>query len=65
MKRGVHLQVKAGIDDGAILGRERLGKAEQERLLIAVVLVFGMGQCCAYRLCHPNIVPMETAEPSD
>src|SRR5437763_8523184 len=20
---------------------------------------------CAYRLCHPNIVPMETAEPSD
>jgi phosphoribosyl 1,2-cyclic phosphodiesterase len=21
--------------------------------------------CCAYRLCHPNIVPMETAEPSD
>ena len=20
---------------------------------------------CAYRLCHPNVVPMETAEPSD
>jgi len=20
---------------------------------------------CAYRLCHPNIVPVETAEPSD
>jgi hypothetical protein len=20
---------------------------------------------CAYRLCRPNIVPMETAEPSD
>jgi len=25
------------------------------------VLKFG----CAYRLCHPNVVPMETAEPSD
>ena len=20
---------------------------------------------CGYRLCHPNVVPMETAEPSD
>ena len=20
---------------------------------------------CAYQLCHPNVVPMETAEPSD
>src|SRR5215471_4833657 len=20
---------------------------------------------CAYRLCHPNVVPVETAEPSD
>ena len=20
---------------------------------------------CAYRLCHPNVVPMETAEPRD
>jgi hypothetical protein len=20
---------------------------------------------CVYRLCHPNVVPMETAEPSD
>jgi hypothetical protein len=20
---------------------------------------------CAYRLCHPNVVPMETAEPND
>jgi len=20
---------------------------------------------CAYRLCHPNVVPMETAEPID
>jgi hypothetical protein len=20
---------------------------------------------CAYRLCRPNVVPMETAEPSD
>jgi len=26
-----------------------------------LVLKFG----CAYRLCHPNVVPMETAEPSD
>src|SRR5215472_9832149 len=24
---------------------------------------FAMG--CVYRLCHPNVVPMETAEPSD
>jgi hypothetical protein len=23
------------------------------------------GDRCAYRLCHPNVVPMETAEPSD
>jgi len=22
-------------------------------------------QACAYRLCRPNVVPMETAEPSD
>jgi len=22
-------------------------------------------RACAYRLCHPNVVPMETAEPSD
>src|SRR5215469_4155826 len=22
-------------------------------------------QPCAYRLCHPNVVPVETAEPSD
>jgi len=22
-------------------------------------------ETCAYRLCHPNVVPMETAEPSD
>ena len=33
-----------GLDDGAILGPERLGEAEQERLLIAVVLIFGIGQ---------------------
>ena len=25
----------------------------------------GIFDPCAYRLCHPNIVPMETAEPSD
>jgi hypothetical protein len=36
--------VETGIDDGAILGRERLGKAKQERLLIPVVLIFGIGQ---------------------
>jgi len=23
------------------------------------------GLPCVYRLCHPNVVPMETAEPSD
>jgi len=23
------------------------------------------GRTCAYRLCRPNVVPMETAEPSD
>ncbi len=26
---------------------------------------FGFCQTCAYRLCHPNVVPMETAEPND
>src|SRR5262249_36847058 len=25
----------------------------------------GLRYCCVYRLCHPNVVPMETAEPSD
>ena len=25
----------------------------------------GAGDACAYRLCHPNVVPMETAEPSE
>jgi len=24
-----------------------------------------VADACAYRLCHPNIVPKETAEPSD
>ena len=43
-ERVVHLQVETGIDDGAILGRERLGETEQERLLIPVVLIFGIGQ---------------------
>jgi hypothetical protein len=26
---------------------------------------FARNPGCAYRLCHPNVVPMETAEPSD
>ena len=43
-ERVVDLQVEAGIDDGAIFGPERFGEAEQERLLIAVVLVFGAGR---------------------
>ena len=25
----------------------------------------GITGACGYRLCHPNVVPMETAEPSD
>jgi hypothetical protein len=30
-----------------------------------VPLQQGGDTTCAYRLCHPNVVPMETAEPSD
>ena len=26
---------------------------------------YGTNQTCAYRLCHPNILPIETAKPSD
>ena len=48
-ERVVHLQVETGIDDGAILGSERLGETEQERLLIAIVLVFGIGQRTRWR----------------
>ena len=33
-------------------------------LSLPVVCLTG-GSGCAYRLCHPNVVPMETAEPSD
>src|SRR5215469_8678166 len=34
-------------------------------LAILSTLEKGVGQTCVYRLCHPNVVPMETAEPSD
>ena len=55
----------------AVLG----GLADVERDLIRTRTAEGrsrakaggkhMGRPCAYRLCHPNIVPMETAEPRD
>jgi nucleotidyltransferase/DNA polymerase involved in DNA repair len=35
------------------------------REIIDEVWSYCDGSGCAYRLCHPNVVPMETAEPSD
>ena len=39
--------------------------AEEEGPNHQVVSFKSPADTCAYRLCHPNIVPMETAEPSD
>ena len=38
---------------------------QDHRFLDSFLTLLGATLACAYRLCHPNIVPMETAEPSD
>ena len=32
---------------------------------VAAIASAGVPARSAYRLCHPNVVPMETAEPGD
>jgi NAD(P)-dependent dehydrogenase (short-subunit alcohol dehydrogenase family) len=38
---------------------------EGAKVAIAEIDARAGEETCAYRLCRPNVVPMETAEPSD
>jgi thiaminase/transcriptional activator TenA len=52
----------AGAVPDAVMARYLI---QDHRFLDSFLTLLGATLACAYRLCHPNIVPMETAEPSD